>query len=213
MIEHVLPADIEARSFGIIKEELMERGISLDPVNDPVIRRAIHTTADFEYADTLVFTEDSVKLARELIAEGAIIVTDTNMALTGINKKRAASYGAEVRCYMADEDVAREAKERGITRASVSMEYAARDIKKSGRKSLFAIGNAPTALITLRRMHDEGIFTPDFVIGVPVGFVNVVEAKELIIETDIPHIVNRGRKGGSNVAAAIVNALLYGMDR
>ena len=213
MIEHVLPADIEARSFEIIKEELMERGISLDPVNDPVIRRAIHTTADFEYADTLVFTEDSVKLARELIAEGAIIVTDTNMALTGINKKRAASYGAEVRCYMADEDVAREAKERGITRASVSMEYAARDIKKSGRKSLFAIGNAPTALITLRRMHDEGIFTPDFVIGVPVGFVNVVEAKELIIETDIPHIVNRGRKGGSNVAAAIVNALLYGMDR
>ena len=112
---------------------------------------------------------------------------------------------------MADEDVAREAKERGITRASVSMEHAAADILASGRKTVFAVGNAPTALITLRNMYDEGRFTPDFIIGVPVGFVNVVEAKELILETEIPHIVNRGRKGGSNVAAAIVNALVYGM--
>ena len=213
MKENVLPADIEARSFEIIKEELAERGISPDPVNDPVIRRAIHTTADFEYAETLVFTENAVQYARELIAGGAFIVTDTNMALTGINKRRLAAYGGSVRCFMADADVASEAKERGITRASVSMEHAARDIKESGRRAIFAIGNAPTALIALRQMHDEGSFTPDFVIGVPVGFVNVVEAKELIIETDIPHIVNRGRKGGSTVAAAIVNALVYGMDR
>jgi precorrin-8X/cobalt-precorrin-8 methylmutase len=133
------------------------------------------------------------------------------MALTGINKKRIAGFGGSVRCYMADEAVAQEAKERGITRASVSMEHAARDIQKSRRRTIFAVGNAPTALITLRNMYDEGSFTPDFVIGVPVGFVNVVEAKELIVETDIPHIVNRGRKGGSNVAAAIVNALIYGM--
>ena len=112
---------------------------------------------------------------------------------------------------MADTDVAAEARERGVTRASVSMEHAASDITASGRKTIFAIGNAPTALITLRDMYDEGTFIPDFIIGVPVGFVNVVEAKELILETDIPHIVNRGRKGGSNVAAAIVNALLYGM--
>lgn len=211
MIEHVLPGDIEKRSMEIIGEELAAKGIALDPEQDPVIRRAIHTSADFDYAETLMFSEDAVRKARELIAAGADIVTDTNMALTGINKKRIAAFGGEVRCYMADEDVAREAKERGITRASVSMEHAARDTSQSGRPVIFAIGNAPTALITLRTMYDEGRFTPDFIIGVPVGFVNVVEAKELILETEIPHIVNRGRKGGSNVAAAIVNALVYGM--
>ena len=211
MIEHVLPGDIEKRSMEIIGEELAARGITLDPEQDPVIRRAIHTSADFDYAETLVFSEDAVSKARGLIAAGADIVTDTNMALTGINKKRLATFGGEVRCYMADEDVACEAKERGITRASVSMEHAARDTSESGRPVIFAIGNAPTALITLRTMYDEGRFTPDFIIGVPVGFVNVVEAKELILETDIPHIINRGRKGGSNVAAAIVNALVYGM--
>ncbi len=211
MIEHVLPGDIEKRSMEIIGEELAARGITLDPEQDPVIRRAIHTSADFDYAETLMFSEDAVRKARELIAAGADIVTDTNMALTGINKKRIAAFGGEVRCYMADEDVAREAKERGITRASVSMEHVAADILASGHKTVFAVGNAPTALITLRNMYDEGRFTPDFIIGVPVGFVNVVEAKELILETEIPHIVNRGRKGGSNVAAAIVNALVYGM--
>jgi len=211
MIEHVLPGDIEKRSFEIIAEELAEMGITLDHEQDLIIRRAIHTSADFEYAKTLTFSPDAVRIARELIAGGADIVTDTNMALTGINKKRIAGFGGSVRCYMADEAVAQEAKERGITRASVSMEHAARDIQASGRRTIFAVGNAPTALITLRSMYDEGLFTPDFVIGVPVGFVNVVEAKELIVETDIPHIVNRGRKGGSNVAAAIVNALIYGM--
>jgi precorrin-8X/cobalt-precorrin-8 methylmutase len=211
MIEHVLPGDIEKRSFEIIAGELAEKGITLDPEQDLIIRRAIHTSADFEYAKTLTFSPDAVRIARELIAGGADIVTDTNMALTGINKKKIARFGGSVRCYMADEAVAQEAKERGITRASVSMEHAARDIQKSGRRTIFAVGNAPTALITLRNLYDEGSFTPDFVIGVPVGFVNVVEAKELIVETDIPHIVNRGRKGGSNVAAAIVNALIYGM--
>ena len=211
MIEHVLPGDIEKRSMEIIGEELAAKGIALDPEQDPVIRRAIHTSADFDYAETLTFSEGAVSKARDLIRAGALIVTDTNMALTGINKKRLAAFGGEVRCYMADEDVAREAKERGITRASVSMEHAAADILASGRKTIFAVGNAPTALITLRNMYDEGRFTPDFIIGVPVGFVNVVEAKELILETEIPHIVNRGRKGGSNVAAAIVNALVYGM--
>ena len=211
MIEHVLPGEIEKRSFEIIAEELAGMGIALDPEQDPIIRRAIHTSADFEYAKTLTFSPDAVQIARELIAGGADIVTDTNMALTGINKKRISGFGGSVRCYMADEDVAREARERGITRASVSMEHAARDIQKSGHRTIFAVGNAPTALITLRNMYDEGIFTPDFVIGAPVGFVNVGEAKELITATGIPHIVNRGRKGGSNVAAAIVNALVYGI--
>ena len=197
MIEHVKPHDIEARSFEIIATELADRGIVLDADKDLIIRRAIHTSADFDYAHSLCFSD---------------IVSDTNMALTGINKKRLAVYGGSARCYMADEAVAAEAKERGITRASVSMEHAARDAKASGKKTIFAVGNAPTALITLREMYDKSIYTPDFVIGVPVGFVNVVEAKELILETDIPHIINRGRKGGSNVAAAIVNALLYTME-
>ena len=212
MIEHVKPQDIEARSFEIIAVELADRGILLDKDKDLIIRRAIHTSADFDYAHTLCFSNEAVRIAKDLIRAGADIVTDTNMALTGINKKRLAVYGGSARCYMADETVAAEAKERGITRASVSMEHAAHDAKESGRKTLFAIGNAPTTLITLREMYDEGSFVPDFVIGVPVGFVNVVEAKELILETDIPHIINRGRKGGSNVAAAIVNALLYTME-
>ena len=212
MIKHVKPQDIEAKSFEIIAAELAEMGIALDPEKDRIIRRAIHTSADFDYAHTLCFSDGAVSAARKLIRGGADIVTDTNMALTGINKRRLAGYGGSVRCYMADEDVAAEAKERGVTRASVSMERAVADTMASGRKTIFAIGNAPTALITLREMYDEGRFKPDFVIGVPVGFVNVVEAKELILETDIPYIINRGRKGGSNVAAAIVNALLYSME-
>ena len=211
MIEHIQPKDIEKKSFEIIGEELASMGITLDPLQDPVIRRAIHTTADFDYAKTMLFSDGAVRIARDLISSGADIVTDTNMALTGINKKKLAQYGGQVKCYMAEEEIAVEARKRGVTRASVSMEHAAADIAISGRKTIFAIGNAPTALITLRNMYDAEKFTPDFIIGVPVGFVNVVEAKELIAETDIPYIINRGRKGGSNVAAAIVNALLYGM--
>ncbi len=210
-VEHVRPGDIEARSFEIIAAELSERGIVLDDEKDLIIRRAIHTSADFDYAHTLVFSDDAVRIAKDLIKAGADIVTDTNMALTGINKKKLASFGGSARCYMADEDVAEEAKEREITRASVSMEHAAEYAKANDKKIIFVIGNAPTALITLRELYDRGIYTPDFIIGVPVGFVNVTEAKELILDTDIPHIVNRGRKGGSNVAAALVNALLYNM--
>ncbi len=211
MIEHMLPGEIEKRSFEIIGKELARQGVVLDPEHDSVIRRAIHTSADFEYAQTLVFSENAVSYARELIRGGADIVTDTNMTRTGINKKRLSAFGGEVRCYMADENVAREAQERRITRAVVSMEHAAADTQKSGRKTIFAIGNAPTALIALRKMYDQGVFVPDFIIGVPVGFVNVVEAKEMILQTDMAYIVNRGRKGGSNIAAAIVNALLYGI--
>ena len=211
MIEIVRPGDIEARSFEIIAAELAEKGIVLDDDKDLIIRRAIHTSADFDYAHTLMFSDDAARIAKDLIRAGADIVTDTNMALTGINKKKLASFGGSARCYMADPEVAEEAKRREITRASVSMEHAAKDAKASGKRTIFAIGNAPTALITLRELYDNGVYKPDFIIGVPVGFVNVVESKELILDTDIPHIVNRGRKGGSNVAAAIVNALLYNM--
>ncbi|MBQ7615807.1 MAG: precorrin-8X methylmutase [Butyrivibrio sp.] len=204
-LEYILPQDIEKRSFEIIGKELLDMGIDIPEEAAFLIKRAIHTTADFDYARTLYFSEGAIDKAKELIRSGADIVTDTNMALSGINKKRLAEFGGEVHCFMADEDVAKEAKERGLTRAAVSMERAAAIHKPK----IFAIGNAPTALIALREMTDKNIFKPDFVIGVPVGFVNVEAAKELIIETDIPCIVNRGRKGGSNVAAAICNALIY----
>ncbi len=206
-IEFVLPGEIEKRSFEIIGEELLARGITLDETEAPVTKRVIHTSADFDYAKTMTYSLDAIEIARSLIREGAVIVTDTNMAKAGINKKKLADYGGEVFCFMADEDVALEAKERGVTRATVSMERAA----KLGKKVIFAIGNAPTALISLYEQMESGEFTPDFVIGVPVGFVNVEAAKELFIDSEVPYIINRGRKGGSNIAAAICNALLYGM--
>ena len=208
-IEHVLPEDIEHRSFEIISEELRNRGITLSPETEMVTKRVIHTSADFDYAQTMTYSPNAVAIAKELIQNGADIVTDTNMALAGINKKTLASHGGEAHCFMADEDVARIAKERKVTRATVSMEKAA-GIQKS---VIFAVGNAPTALIQLYEMIQSGTFRPAFIIGVPVGFVNVEAAKELILQTDIPYIVNRGRKGGSNVAAAICNAILYELGR
>ena len=207
MIEFVKPEEIEARSFEIISNELLERKIDLPTENKDVIMRVIHTTADFDFAQTLKFSPDAVNVARELICQGAHIVTDTNMAKAGINKRKLESFGGQVHCFMADEDVAAEAKSRGLTRASVSMERAA----ALGKKVIFALGNAPTALISLHEMKKCGIYRPDFVIGVPVGFVNVVAAKELFLDDDVPYIINEGRKGGSTVAAAICNALLYGV--
>lgn len=203
--EHILPQDIERRSFEIISEELENKKIEIDEDKAFLIKRAIHTTADFDYAKTLYFSDSAINKMADLIKSGAHIVTDTNMGLSGINKAELRKHGGEVHCFMADEDVAKEAKLRGVTRAVVSMERAA-GIKED---VIFAIGNAPTALINLREMYDKGVFFPKFIIGVPVGFVNVEYAKELIVDTDIPFIINRGRKGGSNVAAAICNAVLY----
>lgn len=199
------PAEIERRSFEIIEQELPH---PLDPVQAPVIKRVIHTTADFSYADSLCFSERAVEIAREAIRKGAGVITDTNMAKAGINKNKLAAYGGAVHCFMADEDVAAEAKKRGITRAAVSMEKSA----TMGENFIYAIGNAPTALIRLYELMEEGKIKPQLIIGVPVGFVHVVEAKELIMKASVPYIVARGRKGGSNVAAAICNALLYGME-
>ena len=208
-IERLLPEEIETRSFEIITEELRKRGISLPEEQEMITKRVIHTSADFDYANTMTYSKDAVFIAKELLKNGADIVTDTNMALSGINKKALAKLGGQARCFMADEDVARIAKKRGVTRAVVSMEKAA-DIKKP---VIFAVGNAPTALIQLYEMIQERNWRPAFVIGVPVGFVNVEVAKELIMETKVPYIINRGRKGGSNVAAAICNALLYELTR
>lgn len=204
-IEHVLPADIEKNSFATIERELEEKGITLPEEQRLITMRAIHTTADFEYADTMMYSDYAVSIFKELILQGADIVTDTNMALSGINKKTLARFGGQVHCFMADEQVAAEAKERHVTRATVSMEKAA----QIGKPVIFAVGNAPTALVSLFDLMESGFFKPAFIIGVPVGFVNVEAAKELIMATDVPYIVNRGRKGGSNVAAAICNAVLY----
>lgn len=204
-IEIVRPAEIERRSFEIIDQELKEMGICLPKEQDMVTRRVIHTSADFEYARTLAYSKDAVAIAKELIQNGADIVTDTNMGLSGINKKTLESFGGKAHCFMADEAVAKEAKERGVTRATVSMERAA----AMEKPVIFAIGNAPTALIRLYELMQESSWKPAFIIGVPVGFVNVEAAKELFLDTDVPYIINVGRKGGSNVAAAICNAILY----
>lgn len=206
-IEYVLPQEIEKRSFEIISEELLQRGISIPEEEEAVTKRVIHTSADFDYARTLCFSKGAVVKMKELIQAGADIVTDTNMALAGINKKALAKFGGKAHCFMAEEKVALLARQRNMTRAAVSMEKAAA-IKKP---VIFAIGNAPTALLKLYEMSEERDWKPDFIIGVPVGFVNVEAAKEIILGTEIPHIINRGRKGGSNIAAAICNAVLYQM--
>ncbi|MBO4990952.1 MAG: precorrin-8X methylmutase [Firmicutes bacterium] len=202
-LQRVAPAQIEARSMEIIRSELTE---PLDPENEAVILRAIHTTADFDYAKNLCFSPEAVRRGVEALRAGADIVTDTTMAMSGINKRVLARFGGQVYNFIADPQVAAQAKERGVTRATVSMEKAA----SMGKSMIYAIGNAPTALVSLYEQWQEGTLpTPALIIGVPVGFVNVMEAKELIMEMDCPWIVARGRKGGSNVAAAICNALLY----
>lgn len=204
-VEYILPEEIEKRSFEIIGEELLQQKICLPKEEEPIIKRVIHTSADFEYVKTLCFSKGAVRIMKALLKNGADIVTDTNMALAGINKKALAAFGGQARCYMADEEVARLAKERRMTRAAVSMEKAA----GIDKPVIFAVGNAPTALIRLYEMSMEKDWKPAFIIGVPVGFVNVEAAKELIRNTQIPYIINRGRKGGSNIAAAICNAVLY----
>lgn len=202
-LQRVAPADIEARSMEIIAQELGEH--SFTDAQLSILKRVIHTTADFGYQETLVFSPDAVERGIKAICEGCTIVTDTQMAWSGINKKVLERFGGKAVCFMSDPDVAEEAKARGETRATVSMERAA----QLEGKVIFALGNAPTALVRLRELMDEGRANPALIIGVPVGFVNVVESKEWIIESGASHIVARGRKGGSNVAAAICNALLY----
>ena len=205
----VKPQDIEKRSFEIISQELKDMGKTLDPRYEHIVKRCIHTSADFEYADSLYFTEDVDARISEAIRNGAYIVTDTAMARSGINKKTIEFFGGQVLSFIADPEVAQEAKDRGLTRSYVSMERAS----QLDRPVIVAVGNAPTALASICKLHQEGRFDPVAVIGVPVGFVNVVEAKEMLMETDIPCIVARGRKGGSNIAACIINAIQYKIRR
>ena len=207
MLETIRPMDIEKRSFEIITELLGDR--KLDPENELVIKRVIHTSADFDYVDNLCFSEHAVQRGIEALRSGCDIVTDTQMAKAGINKTILGRLGGEVHCFMSDPDVAEEARARGITRAIVSMERAA----KLEKPCIFAIGNAPTALVSLYEQITAGNLRPALVIGVPVGFVNVEESKEQIMTAGAPYIVARGRKGGSNIAAAVCNAMLYQITR
>lgn len=207
MQELIHPQEIERRSMEIIEAELKRQRIFLEEEKLAVVKRVIHTTADFDFARTLCFSQGAVEKAGRLLRAGAAIITDTNMAKAGINQRALEKYGCRVLCLMAEKAVEEEARARGITRAAVSMEHAA---SLPGKK-LFAIGNAPTALMALHKMMEDGYFRPDFIIAVPVGFVNVAEAKELILHSDVPYIAARGRKGGSTVAAAICNSILYSL--
>lgn len=207
MFEIMKPTDIERRSFEIITEMLGDH--QPPPENAQVVKRVIHTTADFDYAENLVFSEHAVEQGINALKSGCGIVADTQMVKAGINKTVLGRLGGTVHCFISDPDVAEEAKARGVTRSAVSMERAA----GLDHPCIFAIGNAPTALIALRKLMDEGKLSPALVIGVPVGFVHVVESKERILASSAPYIVARGRKGGSNVAAAVCNALLYQIAR
>ena len=216
VLEKILPKDIENRSMAIILQEINE--MNQEKINlwnekseeeKNIIKRAIHTSADFDYLENLLFTEDAAIKIMQAMKKGCTIVTDTNMAKAGINKKAANQLGCKIECFMADEDVAQRAIEKGTTRAVSSMEKAS----EIEGPLVIAVGNAPTALVKIHELVEEGKMKPDGVIGIPVGFVNVVPAKEIIFldgkDGKFPVIIGRGRKGGSNVAAAIINAMLY----
>ena len=204
-LEYVLPNEIEKRSFEIIERELSEMGKPLNPETKPIVLRAIHATADFDFYDNLKFSDGAVETALSLLKNGAVIVTDTNMAKSGINKAALGRLGCTVECFMSDEDVSAAAALNGTTRASAAVDKAARITKPV----IFACGNEPTALIRLSELMKAGEFRPALIIAAPVGFVNVVQSKELIMQSGAPYIAAVGRKGGSTVAAAICNALLY----
>ena len=208
MSQHTQPADIERTSMAIIEKELKERGIVPAKGTEAVVKRVIHTTADFDYAENLRFTPGAVERGVKACRQGAVFVTDTNMARSGVSQQALQRLGGEVHCFMAEAFIAAAAKERGTTRAAVSMEEALRRYPHG----ILAVGNAPTALLKIADLLDAGA-RPALVIGVPVGFVNVVESKERLLaacgQYGVAAIVALGRKGGSNVAAAICNALLY----
>lgn len=202
------PDEIEKESMKIIGSELQTMGIRIPEENRAVVYRTIHASADFDYARNLFFTDGAVRRGIEAVRRGRAVITDTNMALSGVHKRSLLRYGNPAVCYMADPQVAERAEKLGTTRAEVSMRKAA-EIYPDG---IYVIGNAPTALLTLADMIRQGL-SPSLVIGVPVGFVNVIESKEKIrqicLQAEVPAIIAAGRKGGSSVAAAIMNAILY----
>ena len=202
------PMAIEQKSFEIIQgiiDEISPGYQFKNEVEEKIIKRAIHTTADFDYLEILKISETAVASIKDALLNGATIYTDTNMALSGINKNRLKALGVEVKCYVSDERVAALAKEKEMTRSMAAVEYAA---TKPGRK-LFVLGNTPRALYKVMELHEEGKLQVDAVVGVPVGFVGAAESKDALEATDIPYILSKGRKGGSNLAAAIINAIVY----
>jgi precorrin-8X/cobalt-precorrin-8 methylmutase len=204
------PEQIETESFRIIEAEIGEHPWSA--IEWPVVRRVIHASADFDYARSMLFSPDAVLSAVAALRRGCGLVTDTTMALAGISKPRLERFGISASCFVADPDVAREAGSQGITRSILAMRKGAAD---SGN-GVFVIGNAPTALFEMVRLIRAGL-RPDLIIGLPVGFVGAAESKEMLLQDaagfGVPFITNRGRKGGSNIAAAVVNALLILAER
>lgn len=201
-LEVLLPSEREKKSYEIITEEL--GNTVLEKENEAVIKRVIHSSADFEYAYMLKFSEHAVAKAKKALKEGACIVTDSSMIKAGIQKKLLEQYGNEVYCFLADEEVAAAAQINGITRAESAIDKAVH----LDKNIIFAIGNEPMALARIHKWVKEGKIKPELIIGVPVGFVNVMEAKDMIMQSEVPYIISKGRKGGSTVAAAICNALL-----
>jgi len=198
-----IPHRIEEKSFEIITEELGSKTFSEDV--GKIIKRIIHTTADFQYAETTQISPGAIDIAKAVMRAGTNIITDTKMVMAGINKNKLEQFGCSVNCLISHEDVIETAKQKGITRAMAAIEKAVLD----KNNKIFVIGNAPTALFQLKEYIEKGIIRPELVIGVPVGFVGAVESKEAFSKLDIPYIITKGRKGGSTVAAAIVNAILY----
>lgn len=204
-IENVNPADIEKRSMEIIESEGDFSAFS--DSERLILKRIIHTTADFDYIKNIRFSENAVESGLNALKNNAVIITDTKMILSGISKPALKALDCEVHCFVSDPDVVVEAKKYNTTRAIRAIHKAV-DIF-SDRNIIFAVGNAPTALICLHELINEGKINPALIIGVPVGFVNVVQSKNLIMSDNIPYIVSEGRKGGSTVAVSICNALLY----
>ena len=196
------PHEIEQLSFQIIDGEAGDHGFSTDQW--PVVRRVIHTSADFEWQGMIRFHPQAIVSGVSAIRSGCSIITDTNMARAGIRQRDLARFGGTVNCYMTDERVAETAARKGITRAKAAVDVAAPSITGG----IYVVGNAPTALLRLVELIDQGTLRPALVVGLPVGFVNAAESKALLLECDVPHVTNVGRKGGSNVAAAVVNALI-----
>jgi precorrin-8X/cobalt-precorrin-8 methylmutase len=206
-ITKIEPLKIEAESFRIIEREFDEstglKADEIDPHEFAVIRRVIHATGDFSFAKLIRFHPDAIQAGLDSIRSGKNILTDVNMAAAGISRNLLASHGGKVICRVADPEVAKIAAERGLTRSQTAIEVGMRDTI-----GIVAIGNAPTALITVMNLIADGIIKPDLIVGVPVGFVNAKESKEILLEKSYPYITCAGRKGGTAVSVAIVNALL-----
>jgi len=205
--EIINPQDIETESFRIISEELSH--LSLPEEYAYIIKRVIHTSADFEYAQLLEFHKDAVRNGKSAMQSGCKIYADTNMILAGVSKPSLNKLGCSIKTYIADEDVALKAKEQGITRSIAGIEKTFSE----GEFDIYVIGNAPTALMKICELSHKTGITPKLVIGVPVGFVGASESKEMLKQSGLPYILTRGRKGGSTIAVAIMNAIMYSLYR